>query len=411
MKKRILAIILVLLAIGAAGWTIYHFVFSKSPADTQDKIYVQLVGSLQSYGGYGNRYNGVVDTQKSEKVEFNISYKLKEVLVAEGDHVNVGDPLFTYDTESISLEIDQLNLEIQKYNMEVETNTAQIGELSKLMEKAPDSEKLDYSTQIAELQTDIAQKQYDIKTKQAEILKKETSIENATVLSSFEGTVKKIADPDALISGTNLDSNGNPDNTFITITAEGDFRIRGTITEANIYEISVGERVLVRSRINDDQWSGTISSIDTQTNEAGNQNMYVYDSGSEKASKYPFFVDLDSTEGLMLGQHVTIEPDTGADITTDGIWLDGGFIVQDDPDSPFVWAAASEGAPLEKRSVELGRTIEETGQYEISSGLSRNDYIAWPDSYCREGAPTTSEYIIPDEPAEQVPDMVFQDGI
>ena len=55
MKKRILAIILVLLAIGAAGWTIYHFVFSKSPADTQDKIYVQLVGSLQSYGGYGNR--------------------------------------------------------------------------------------------------------------------------------------------------------------------------------------------------------------------------------------------------------------------------------------------------------------------------------------------------------------------
>lgn len=403
MKKKIAITIIVLLIIGAAVWALYHFVFSKSRAAVQDKIYVQLVGSLQSYGGYGNRYKGVVDPQKSEKVEFDSEYKLKELLVAEGDHVKAGDPLFIYDTENITLEIDQINLEIQKLGKDIETNTAQIEELTKLMEKAPDSEKLDYSTQIAELQTDIAQEQYDVKSKQADIKKKEASINNAAVTSPLEGIVKSIADLDSILSGNNFDRNGNIDNSYITITAEGDFRIKGSISESNIYEISQGERVIIRSRVNDDTWHGTIASIDTQENESNERETYYYDSGSDRATQYPFYVELDSAEGLMLGQHVTIELDTGIEIRPDGIWLGSGFIVSGEEGSPYVWAAEAEGASLKKRSVVLGQYIEDTDQYEITSGLTKNDYIAWPDAYCREGAPTTSEYIIPEEGTDAAP--------
>jgi len=402
MKKKIAITIIVLLIIGAAAWALNHFVFSRSKAAAQDKIYVQLVGSLQSYGGYGNRYSGVVDPQKSEKVEFDTEYKLKELLVAEGDHVKAGDPLFIYDTESVTLEIDQINLEIQKLEKDIETSTAQIEELTKLMDKAPDSEKLDYSTQIAELQTDIAQEQYDVKSKQADIKKKEASISNAAVTSPLEGIVKSIADLDSIMSGNNFDRNGNIDNTYITITAEGDFRIKGSISESNIYEISQGERVIIRSRVNDDTWHGTIASINTQENES-NEREYSYDNGGDRATKYPFYVELDSAEGLMLGQHVTIELDTGIEIRPDGIWLGSGFIVRDEEDSPYVWAAEAEGASLKKRPVVLGQYIEETNQYEITSGLTKNDYIAWPDAYCREGAPTTSEYIIPEDGTGEMP--------
>ena len=34
-----------------------------------------------------------------------------------------------------------------------------------------------------------------------------------------------------------------------------------------------------------------------------------------------FYVNLDSSEGLMLGQHVYIEPDEGQDEKKSGIWL------------------------------------------------------------------------------------------
>ena len=51
------------------------------------------------------------------------------------------------------------------------------------------------------------------------------------------------------------------------------------------------------------------------------------------SSTYPFYVNLDSSEGLMLGQHVYIEPDEGQDEKKSGIWLNDYFIVDADTDS------------------------------------------------------------------------------
>ena len=50
---------------------------------------------------------------------------------------------------------------------------------------------------------------------------------------------------------------------------------------------------------------------------------------------------LDSSDGLMLGQHVYIEPDEGQDDNKAGIWLNDYFIVDADTDSPYVWVARS----------------------------------------------------------------------
>lgn len=396
MKKKAAITILVLVLIAAAGAGLYFFVFKDKMTPAEDKVFVQSVASLQSYGGYGNRYSGIVETQKSEKVEFAADQKLKEIFVAEGDHVAEGDPLFSYDTELIALEIDQLNLEIERLNTMITNNNTQIEQLTKDMEKVADADRLEYTATIAELQTDIAQSQYDIKTKQAEILKKQTSIENATVFAKSEGTIQSIADVDAILSGTSFDSNGNPDNTFITIRAEGDFRIKGRISETNINGIWTGEEMIARSRVTDQVWKGTITSIDTQTTDDNNQNMYYSYGAGESASKYAFYVDLESTEGLMLGQHLILEADQSGNKKAEGLWLTRGWLVEEDG-AYYVWAAKKEGAKLEKRAVTLGDTIEETDEVQISGGLSESEFIAWPDASCREGAPTTSEYVIPEE--------------
>ena len=47
------------------------------------------------------------------------------------------------------------------------------------------------------------------------------------------------------------------------------------------------------------------------------------DGGSDvsTASKYPFYVTLDSSDGLLMGQHVYIEPDHGQGQRQEGIHL------------------------------------------------------------------------------------------
>lgn len=107
------------------------------------------------------------------------------------------------------------------------------------------------------------------------------------------------------------------------------------------------------------------------------------DTSQTASSSYPFYVEMDSSEGLMLGQHVYIEMDYGQTDARDGLWLDEYYIV--DPEgAPYVWAA-DEDDRLEKRSVTLGGYDEELGKYEIKKGLSKKDCIAFPTDDLKEG--------------------------
>lgn len=87
----------------------------------------------------------------------------------------------------------------------------------------------------------------------------------------------------------------------------------------------------------------------------------------------------------MLGQHLYIEPDYGQGEVEEkeGLWLYDYYIVQDDGD-PYVWAADKKNR-LEKRKVELGEHDENLGEYEIKSGLSEDDLIAFPMQGLYEG--------------------------
>ena len=98
-------------------------------------------------------------------------------------------------------------------------------------------------------------------------------------------------------------------------------------------------------------------------------------------SSYPFYINLDSSDGLMLGQHVYIENDTGME-KREGIWLDEGFIMDLD-EQPCIWVENKDGK-LEKRQVTLGEHDENLFQYQIKSGLKVNDYIAFPQEFLKE---------------------------
>ena len=392
-KKTILAIVIVLVLVAAA--VLVWFLRRGGGSGSGSGVYVQSVSDVNAAGmSYANRYSGVIETQKTDKVDFDTTKKLNELYVSEGQRVAKGDPLFSYDTQSIELDIQQAQLAIEKMNTTISNDNGQIAQLQKDMKAASSAEKPSYSAQIQELQAEIAQTQYDIKTKQAEIDKLNASIASSTVTAGMDGTVESVGDIDQIKAGNQTDSNGNQANTFITILADGDFRVKGKASEQNIQSLYQDMPVIVRSRVDQSQtWTGTISVIDTQADNSNNTGNIS--SNGDRASHYAFYVNLNNIDGLMLGQHVTIEPDYGQGTVKDGIWLSSGWIVQDG-DSAYVWAAKSDGAKLEKRTVELGDYDEDMDEYQIVSGLAESDYLAWPDTDCVPGAATTTEYVMDD---------------
>ena len=152
-------------------------------------------------------------------------------------------------------------------------------------------------------------------------------------------------------------------------------------------------------------WQGVVDTIETEPTSDQNNGGVVYYGvdGGQQSSKYNFYVTLSSREGLILGQHVYIQPDLGLEAQPEGLWLPSFYIAHDE-DGSFVWAQSEEGT-LEKRSVILGDYDSGNDRYEIRSGVEEGDFIAQPKEDLIEGAPTTSN--MADVPVE---DPSLDDG-
>lgn len=97
----------------------------------------------------------------------------------------------------------------------------------------------------------------------------------------------------------------------------------------------------------------------------------------------------------MLGQHVFVEMDYGQGVVKNGVWLYETYLVKDGKDT-YVWADNGKGK-LEKRKIEPGDYDEALGEYEIKSGLSKEDYVAWPEETLKEGVKTIKDTLQTDE--------------
>ena len=71
--------------------------------------------------------------------------------------------------------------------------------------------------------------------------------------------------------------------------------------------------MIVHSRVDESQtWTGLVDTIEMEpTDDQNNSMYYVSGDAGQRSSRYNFYVTLDSLEGLILGQHVYIEPDLG----------------------------------------------------------------------------------------------------
>lgn len=383
-KKKIIfisagaAVVLILLII------IWFFVSRKSSSSADGAVaYTTPVSMLTtSTTGMVNRYAGVVEPQKTVKIQKASDKNVKEVFVKEGDTVTKGAPLFAYDTDEIQMKLSEAELELERIGTEISTLYNQIETLQAEKEKAPESEVFSYTTQILTAQNDVKRAEYKQKSKGVEIEQIRKSLENATVTSEIDGIVKSIND------GTQNSYGYDNDSSYMTILSNNEYRIKGTINEQNMYAISTGQEMLVHSRIDEDLvWRGTVTEVDTENPVSNQNNMYI-SSGSDTnttSSSYNFYVELSDEAVLMLGQHVFMEPDVGQNETKEGLWLSSYYLVFDGNDA-YAWVCGKNDK-LEKRKITTGQHDETMDEYEITSGLTPEDAIAFPDDTLTEGMP------------------------
>ena len=361
-------------------------------------VYVQSVAKLSGLGGIapGDRFAGIVVSENVAEVNKDSDKTIEELLVKAGDDVEEGQILFSYDTDQLQLALDKQRLEKEQLEASIENYKDQIDDLEKQRKKAGQSAQLQYTVQIQSLQVDLKEAELNLKAKEQEVAKSEEVLKNADVKSPVTGRVQEINE-----DGT--DNYGRP-MAYITIQQSGSYRVKGTLGEQQRGGIMEGTRMRIVSRTDESiYWLGTVSLVDYENPSQENQNDMYYGMNTDEmtaSSKYPFYIELDNTDGLILGQHVYLEVEQ-EETEEAGIPVSMAFICYDDDGSAYVWAENGRGK-LEKRIVTLGQPNDMMGTVSVMDGLTEADYIAFPDyELCKEGAPTTHEVIAVEKEAAE----------
>lgn len=344
------------------------------------EVPVESVSSILGYGAVGlvDRFSGIVVVSNEIKIQKDSNHTVAECFVEAGDMVNAGDVLFTYDMDAMMLEMEKARLEIAKLENQIASLEEQIVQLEKDKEKASSNNQLSYTLEIQAAQTNLREAQYNLSVRQKAYELQESSMGESEVISPISGRIQSI------------NTNGGTDNEgnllpYMTILETGNYRVKGTVNEMNASALSEGMEVLIRSRVDDKTWNGYISMIDW-SNPVQSNNYGYYIGGNEmtSSSKYPFYVELEHTDDLLIGQHVYIEPSVESGDIGAGMVLPSYYLMGMDNGEPYVWAANGKDK-LEKRTVTLGDYVDYLDGYVVISGLSFTDSIALPNDEWKAG--------------------------
>lgn len=187
--------------------------------------------------------------------------------------------LLTYDLSQIRTDLEMAQLELEQLNATLEDQQAELERIQKLMDSTyDDATKPQYALDLREQNVKVLETKANIATKKKDIEKLKANTADSTVKSPVDGEVQSL-NPDG---GTDNSGNALP---FMTIVETGGFRIKGYVNENNASVLTEGTAVVIRSRVSDQTWKGSISSIDW--NNAQQSRSDYGDSDTAMSSKYP----------------------------------------------------------------------------------------------------------------------------
>ncbi|KIQ77704.1 RND transporter MFP subunit [Bacillus sp. L_1B0_8] len=279
--------------------------------------------------------------------------KVKDIEVKEGQEVEKGAKLFSYDNEEINLQMKQVELDQKMADMRYDQGKKKIDSLKKEIKKAKDSgagkEVTDpMEEQVNELE--IGQKTIDLEKEKGKLQKEELSKKQKelTIYSNFAGVVQKL-DKDAAQSSSQ--ALGGQGKAFLQVASKDPFQIQGTLTELQKSQIQKDQTFTVTAKANNKKkWTGKITEVSEFPTSAEMAQAGGMAEGTQNMSQYTYKASLDSQDGLSPGYHVSLQVNLE---NKKMITVPTKSIVEKDDDT-FVYI--EEKGKLRKQNVKKGST-------------------------------------------------------
>ena len=241
--------------------------------------------------------------------------------------------------------------------------------------------------ELAQLKIDTAKNIRDmelqIRIDEVNLARLQAEISDGVVKAGLDGVIERVL-PIEEMNAFSMEA-------VLVLSGGGGYYVTGTVSEFDRENLQIGQPVTLSS------WTGafaegSIVEIGDRPVEQGGWSM-----GNNNVSWYPFKVFADASYELQEGDWINISYGTYEEDTTDR-WYLQSFFIRSENGRQYVYKRGESGL-LVKQYITTGKVMGE--QVEIRSGLTREDWIAFPyGADVREGAKTQ----------EAQPDQLYNDG-
>lgn len=204
---------------------------------------------------------------------------------------------------------------------------------------------------------------------QADLKELQSELEDGVVYAKKDGIVTTVCDP------ANPPKDGTP---FLQLSGASGLYISGTIGELDLDKVKVGQSVSAVNYMTGDTYEGTISEISNVPSDSVN-----YGDSNPNSSFYGYTAYIENPQNLKKGDSLQLTIDTSSEGSGSGLYIDKSFVRTEHGQS---YIYKDDNGKLKKQSVKTGRTLWDS-YVEIKSGLTNDDYIAFPYGV-REGEKT-----------------------
>ena len=205
---------------------------------------------------------------------------------------------------------------------------------------------------------------------QADLKELQSELEDGVVYAKKDGIVTTVCDP------ANPPQDGTP---FLQLSGAAGLYISGTIGELDLDTVKVGQSVSAVNYMTGDTYEGTISEISNVPSDSIN----YYGDSNPNSSFYEYTAYIENPQNLKKGDSLELTIDTSSEGSDGGLYIDKSFVRTENGQS---YIYKDDNGKLKKQTVKTGKSL--WGSYvEIKSGLTNDDYIAFPYGV-REGEKT-----------------------
>lgn len=319
--------------------------------------------------------SGQVVPGKVETIYFDPSKgKVKEIYVKEGQEVEKGQKLFTYENDDLNLQLKQASIDKKITMLNYNQVNDKIKALKKEKKAASDNSSLE--SQLEDLENQRRTIELEMEKNQLQEEELQSKLNQLTIHSPINGYVKNLhqdleESTGITDEGTSSETMGLQGTPIMNIVSKEPFQIQGTLSELQKAQIQANQPIKVTANaVPNKSWNGKIvevSEFPAATNSGTGQLSGEAGQSTSNLSYYTFKAKLHSQEGLSPGYHVAIQ----VVLSSKKVLTVPQNSVQEKDGSTYVYVVSK--GKVQKRNITTGIS---TGEWtEVVDGLKEGEKV------------------------------------